>query len=187
MNYSLRQGLLLLTMSQVIPELKPCENGGVCHAPPRRIHEVMFFLAIYLVSIGTGGHKPALESFGADQFDDDHPAERKKKMSFFNWWNFGLCCGLVLGVTVIVYIQDHVGWAAADVILTAVMVVSIFVFVAGRPVYRFRKPTGSPLTPFLQVLVAAIANRNLPCPAGADQLYEDAKPGRRLLHTDRLR
>ncbi|RXH81330.1 hypothetical protein DVH24_006155 [Malus domestica] len=54
----------------------------------------------------TGGHKPALESFGADQFDDDHREERKQKMSFFNWWSFGLCCGLLLGVTVVVYVQD---------------------------------------------------------------------------------
>ncbi|KAL5740514.1 hypothetical protein ACOSP7_029397 [Xanthoceras sorbifolium] len=54
-----------------------------------------------------GGHKPSLESFGADQFDDDHIEERKKKMSFFNWWNFGLCSGLLLGVTVVIYVQDH--------------------------------------------------------------------------------
>ncbi|KAK4396189.1 protein NRT1/ PTR FAMILY 5.7 [Sesamum angolense] len=109
-----------------------------------------FFLAIYLISIGTGGHKPSLESFGADQFDDDHPGERKKKMSFFNWWNFGLCCGLLFGVTIIVYIQDHISWAAADVILTAVMAFTILIFCSGRPFYRFRKPTGSPLTPLLQ-------------------------------------
>ncbi|KAI3447723.1 hypothetical protein Pfo_004388 [Paulownia fortunei] len=183
-------GLLLLTMSRVIPGLKPCDIG-IC-PEPRRIHEIAFFLAIYLISIGTGGHKPSLESFGADQFDDDHPEERKKKMSFFNWWSFGLCCGLLLGVTVIVYIQDHVGWAAADIILTAVMASTVVIFCTGRPFYRFRKPTGSPLTPMLQVLVAAIAKRNLPYPSEPDQLYEvpksDKTQGTRLLfHTRKLK
>ncbi|PIN02258.1 H+/oligopeptide symporter [Handroanthus impetiginosus] len=182
-------GLLLLTMSRVVPGLQPC-NTAFC-PEPRKIHEIVFFLAIYLISIGTGGHKPSLESFGADQFDDDHPEERKKKMSFFNWWNFGLCCGLLLGVTVIVYIQDHKSWAAADVILTSVMALTIMIFCMGRPFYRFRKAMGSPVTPLLQVLVAAIAKRNLHYPSDPGQLYDvprsDKTQGRLLFHTNKLK
>lgn len=182
-------GLLILTMSGTIPDLKPCDTG-FCQKP-RRIHEVIFFLAIYLISIGTGGHKPSLESFGADQFDDDHPEERKKKMSFFNWWNFGLCCGLLLGVTIIVYIQDHISYAAADIILTTVLASCTVIFCIGRPFYRFKKPKGSPLTPLLQVLVAAIAKRNHAYPSESDQLYEDPisdkKQGRLLSHTNKLK
>ncbi|XP_073274862.1 protein NRT1/ PTR FAMILY 5.6-like [Primulina huaijiensis] len=182
-------GLLLLTMSGTIPHLKPCDTG-FCQKP-RRIHEVFFFLAIYLISIGTGGHKPSLESFGADQFDGDHPEERKKKMSFFNWWNFGLCCGLLLGVTIIVYIQDHIGYATADIILAAVLTSCTVIFCVGRPFYRFQKPKGSPLTPMLQVLVAAIAKRNLAYPSESDQLYEvpksDMKQGRLVSHTNKLK
>ncbi|KAL6534321.1 hypothetical protein OROHE_013246 [Orobanche hederae] len=139
----------------------------------------------------TGGHKPSLESFGADQFDDDHKEERRKKMSFFNWWNTGLCGGLLLGVTVIVYIQDHVGWAAADIILTIVMAFTVVIFWVGRPFYRFRKPTGSPLTPLLQVLAAAFAKRNLEYPSDTDRLYEVDKShmtrGRLLFHTNKFR
>ncbi|KAB2622051.1 protein NRT1/ PTR FAMILY 5.6-like [Pyrus ussuriensis x Pyrus communis] len=182
-------GLILLCMSWFLPSLRPCDTK-TCHEP-RKIHEVVFFLAIYLVSIGTGGHKPALESFGADQFDDDHREERKQKMSFFNWWNFGLCCGLLLGVTVVVYVQDHVSWGVADIVLTAVMAVSLAIFIIGRRNYRYRKPSGSPLTPMLQVLVAAIAKRSLPHPSDPAQLYEISKSdkvnGRLLCHTEKLK
>lgn len=184
-------GLILLTLSWFVPSLRACD-GNLCSAP-RKVHEIVFFLAIYLISIGTGGHKPSLESFGADQFDDDHSGERKKKMSYFNWWNFGLCCGLLLGVTVVVYVQDHVNWGTADIILTIVMAFSLIIFIIGRPVYRYRKPTGSPLTPMLQVLVAAVAKRNLPYPASSSDLYEVPKSekapgaGRLLCHTDRLK
>ncbi|XP_008240176.1 PREDICTED: protein NRT1/ PTR FAMILY 5.6 [Prunus mume] len=182
-------GLILLCMSWFVPSLRPCDTKS-CHGP-RKIHEVVFFLAIYLVSIGTGGHKPALESFGADQFDDDHPEERKQKMSYFNWWNFGLCCGLLLGVTLVVYVQDHVSWGIADIVLTAVMAVSLVIFIVGRTYYRYRKPTGSPLTPMLQVLVAAIAKRSLPHPSDPAQLYEIPKSekvhGRLLCHTKNLK
>lgn len=184
------QGLILLTMSALVPTFKACEksNNQVC-PEPRKIHEIIFFLAIYLISIGTGGHKPSLESFGADQFDDDHSKERTKKMSYFNWWNFGLCSGLLFGVTIIVYIQDHVGWGAADVILTAVMAVSVVVFVAGRPFYRYRRPSGSPLTPLLQVIVAAIRKRKVPYPSSPCLLHEFSKSahGRFLCHTPKFK
>ncbi|XP_027173824.1 protein NRT1/ PTR FAMILY 5.6-like [Coffea eugenioides] len=183
-------GLLLLTMSSTIPALKPCDNIGICLGP-RKVHEVIFFLGIYLISIATGGHKPSLESFGADQFDDNHPAERRHKMSFFNWWNFGLCCGLLLAVTLIVYVQEHVSWGMADIILTVVMASTIVIFCVGKPFYRYRRPSGSPFTPMLQVIVAAISKRKLSYPSNAGDLYEVSKfaetQGTLLCHTQRLK
>ncbi|KAK4800926.1 hypothetical protein SAY86_021413 [Trapa natans] len=184
------QGLILLALSWFIPSIKPCEGEELCHKP-RCIHEVVFFLAIYLVSIGTGGHKPALQSFGADQFDDDHTEERKSKMSYFSWWSLGLCSGLLVGVTVIVYIQDRVSWGAADILLTEVMALSLVIFAAGRPFYRYRVPTGSPLTPMLWVLVEALAKKNLPYPSDPSALYEaprsEKAEGRLLRHTGKLK
>lgn len=177
-------------MSQFIPSLKPFDNQTSHSHRPRKIHEVVFFLALYLISVGTGGHKPCLESFGADQFDDDHLEERKKKMSYFNWWNFALCCGLVLGVTVIAYVQENVSWGVAALILTITMATTIVTFSMGKPCYRYRIPEGSPLTPMLQVLVAAIRKRNLPAPSNPALLYEVPKSesqGRLLCHTSRLR
>lgn len=158
---------------------------------PTKIHEVVFYLGLYCVSLGTGGHKPCLESFGADQFDDNHPLERKKKMSYFNWWNFALCSGLLVGVTVIVYVDENVGYGASYLILTLCMALTILTFYAGKAFYRYRLPEGSPLTPMLQVLVAAIAKRNLPLPSNPDLLYEVPKShkskGRLLSHTNKLR
>ncbi|XP_022978121.1 protein NRT1/ PTR FAMILY 5.6-like [Cucurbita maxima] len=186
-------GLTLLTMSAFVPSFKPCGGNDQVCSEARKSHEIIFFLAIYMISIGTGGHKPSLESFGADQFDDDHSEERKKKMSYFNWWNFGLCSGLLFGVTIIVYIQDHFGWGTADVILTAVLVVSVVIFIAGRPFYRYRKPSGSPLTPLLQVVVASIRKRKLPLPSNPSLLHEfprtanNAAHGRFLCHTQNLK
>lgn len=180
-------GLSLLTMSQFIPSLKPCDVGGCEKA--RKIHEVAFFLAMYSISLGTGGHKPCLQSFGADQFDDDHAEERKKKLSYFNWWNIAVCCGLFLGVTVIVYIEDNMSWGVAILILTITMAVTVATFYMGKPYYRYRLPEGSGSTSMLQVLVAAIRKRKLPSPSNPALLYEVPNykiQGRLLGHTDRL-
>ncbi|XP_068669445.1 protein NRT1/ PTR FAMILY 5.7-like [Aristolochia californica] len=182
-------GLGLLTMSHFVPSLKSCEEDQ-CQRP-RKVHEIVFFVAMYMISVGTGGHKPSLESFGADQFDDAHPVERKQRMSYFNWWSFGLCSGLVLGVTVVVYVQDFVSWGGGDVIIIAVMAVSTVIFLIGRPFYRYRVPKGNPLTPMAQVLVAAFVKRRLPHPSNLAQLYEVhiAERGSRSLldHTNKLR
>lgn len=174
-------------MSQFIPSLKPCDVGWCEKA--RKIHEVAFFLAMYSISLGTGGHKPCLQSFGADQFDDDHAEERKKKLSYFNWWNIAVCCGLFLGVTVIVYIEDNMSWGVAILILTITMVVTVATFYMGKPYYRYRLPEGSGSTSMLQVLVAAIRKRKLPSPSNPALLYEVPNykiQGRLLGHTDRL-
>ncbi|KAJ9541792.1 hypothetical protein OSB04_028298 [Centaurea solstitialis] len=179
-------GLGILTMSQFIPSWKPCGVARCVH--PRRVHELIFFIGIYLISLGTGGHKPSLESFGADQFDDDNLEERKGKMSFFNWWNAALCCGLVLGVTVVAYVQDNFNWGFANLILTVTMIISIIIFILGKQFYRYHVPQGSPLTPILQVLVAAMMKRKLMHPSNPYLLYEVPNTNRRLLcHTNKLR
>ncbi|KAH9602819.1 hypothetical protein KSS87_004887 [Heliosperma pusillum] len=173
-------------MAEYIPSLKPCttcEHGN-------KKHEVLFYLAIYLVSFATGGYKPCLQSFGADQFDENNAKERRQKMSFFNWWNISLCCGIFFGVTLIVYMQDNVAWGLGFLILAITMAVSLLVFICGRPFYRYKNsPLGSPLTTLLQVFVAAFVKRNLPSPSDPSFLYEvSMSPDKSSLsHTDRLR
>ncbi|KAI3721243.1 hypothetical protein L2E82_32249 [Cichorium intybus] len=171
-------GLGILTMSQFIPWFKPSKEI---------VHKLIFFIGIYMLSLGSGGIKPSLESFGADQFDDDNLEERKGKMSFFNWWNAALCSGLLLGVTVLVYLQDRISWGFAYLILTITMAITILIFYLGKPFYRYRVPQGSPLTPIVQVLVAAFIKRKLPHPSTPDLLYEVPESGRLLNHTNKLR
>lgn len=117
-------------------------------------------------------------------------------MSFFNMWSFTLGCGLLLGVTVIAYIQDNVSWGVAFIVLTSAMAITTAVFYLGRPCYRYNPSGGSPLTPMLRVLVAAIAKRNLPYPPNPSDLFggdqsqctEPTKDNKKILsHTTKLR
>jgi len=106
----------MLTMSQFIPSLKPFNNE--IYDQQSKVHEVVFFLALYSMALGIGGLRSCVQTFGADQFDDDYLEERQKKTSFFNWCTFTQSSAFLLGTTVVVCVQDFVGWGVACLALT---------------------------------------------------------------------
>jgi len=184
-------GLVLLTLSVSLSALKPAscpKTNSTCISmnKPTATQHIVFFLALYLISIGTGGHKPSLQSFGADQFDEEDKTEKLKKASFFNWWYCGLCGGVLTAVTVVVYVQDHVNFGVGFGIPTVAMAISIPIFIYGTPYYRHVVPGGSPVTRIAQVFVAAIRNRNKRLPSETGLFHENwdveaRKSGQRLL------
>ncbi|XP_049375235.1 protein NRT1/ PTR FAMILY 8.1-like [Solanum verrucosum] len=72
-------GMTVLTLSASIHGLKPpCDHdNNSCH--PKGLQIGIFYLGLYLIALGTGGIKPCVSSFGADQFDDSDETEKKKK------------------------------------------------------------------------------------------------------------
>ncbi|KAJ6297064.1 hypothetical protein OIU77_006226 [Salix suchowensis] len=102
-------GMILLTMAVSFKFMKPSCTNGVCgKASPLQI--ALFYSALYIVAIGAGGTKPNISTFGADQFDDFNPQEKKLKVSFFNWWMFSSFLGALFATLCLVYIQENLGW-----------------------------------------------------------------------------
>ncbi|KAL0378313.1 UNVERIFIED_CONTAM: protein NRT1/ PTR FAMILY 8.1 [Sesamum radiatum] len=82
-------GMMLLTLSASVPGLRPtCYKKDECYATNSQT--AVFSLALYLVALGSGGMKPCVSSYGADQFDDADEVEKDHKSSFFNWLYFSL-------------------------------------------------------------------------------------------------
>ncbi|KAI8022387.1 Protein NRT1/ PTR FAMILY 3.1 [Camellia lanceoleosa] len=80
---------------------------------------------------------------------------------------------MLVAVTVIVYIQDYVGWGWGLGVPSIAMFLSIVAFVVGYPLYRNLDPAGSPFTRLLQVCVAAFRKRNLDMVSDPKLLYEN--------------
>lgn len=76
------QGMCTLTLSASVPALNPAECLGSVCPPATPAQYAVFFFGLYLIALGTGGIKPCISSFGADQFDDTDPLERIKKGPF---------------------------------------------------------------------------------------------------------
>ncbi|KAI7756917.1 hypothetical protein M8C21_016911 [Ambrosia artemisiifolia] len=188
-------GMCTLTVSASVPSLKPVEcvgyNTNCPSATPSQY--AFFFTGLYLIALGTGGIKPCVSSFGADQFDDTDSKERVSKGSFFNWFYFSINIGALISSSLIVWIQDNKGWGLGFGIPALFMGVAIISFFLGTPLYRFQKPGGSPITRMCQVLVASFRKWNLPLPIDASLLYETPdklsaiKGSRKLVHTDELK
>ncbi|PIA54969.1 hypothetical protein AQUCO_00800009v1 [Aquilegia coerulea] len=128
---------------------------------PLEFRPVPFFLSLYMIAIGNGGHKPCLQTFGADQFSENNLEEIKAKSAFFNWWYFGICFGASAGMLIIFYVQDYIGWVAGFVISAVAMAVGLVIFLLGKRSYRQHIPSGSPLTRIMQVFAGAICKHHL--------------------------
>ena len=72
---------------------------------PTHYREAVFFIALYILAFGEGGHKPCVQTFAADQFDEEKPEEKAAKSSFFNWWYLGIVAGASSAVLLVIYIQ----------------------------------------------------------------------------------
>ncbi|KAL2321079.1 hypothetical protein Fmac_030048 [Flemingia macrophylla] len=137
------------------------------------IASVIYFLLINVIILaGTGGTKPNISTMGADQFDEFEPKERSQKLSFYNWWVFNILIGTISAQTLLVYIQDRVGFGLGYGIPTIGLALSILVFLLGTPLYRHRLPSGSPLTRMVQVLVAAMRKWKIKVPDNLNELHE---------------
>lgn len=126
---------------------------------------LLFFFSLYLVAIGQSGHKPCVQAFGADQFDEKDTKEKRDRSSFFNWWYLSMSAGICLAIVVVVYIQEAVGWALGFGIPCVFMVISLVLFVLGRRSYRYSKSRqGKKTNPFTRigrVFLVAFKNRRL--------------------------
>lgn len=186
-------GMISLTVSAVLPRLRPppCTGNMVCEEATSSQLAVLY-ASLLLTAIGSGGIRPCVVAFGAEQFDETNPKEKTRIYNFFNWYYFGMGVSILAAVTVIVYIQENIGWGWGLGIPAVAMAISIIAFVAGFPMYRHFEPCGSPFTRLVQVIVAAFRKRKLSI-EDPSLLYENEEldasisPSGLLLHTNHLK
>lgn len=128
---------------------------------PHKYRIPIFLTALYITAVGEGGHKPCVQTFAADQFDEDTAEQKKAKSSFFNWWFLGIVIGATTAVLVVVYVEDNVSWTVGFAIPTVVVGAALAVFVLGSRMYRKERPVGSPFTRVAQVVVSAVRKRRV--------------------------
>lgn len=157
----------MLTVSTAAWMLRP---AATCASGPAQLFVV--FLALFLTAVGTGGLKSSVSGFGSDSGDDlfdvtGRGEESSQMTAFFNWFLFFISLGSLLGIIVLVYVQDIVnrpgGRAAA---IAAALVV---ILADTHSMNRFNKMARTPLThsppPPPQPRATAASASPLTCPS----------------------
>ncbi|XP_004308589.1 PREDICTED: protein NRT1/ PTR FAMILY 5.4-like [Fragaria vesca subsp. vesca] len=125
---------------------------------PRHYREGAYFVALYILAVGEGGHKPCVQTFAADQFDEETDEDKEVKSSFFNWWYLAIVFTAIVATLGIIYIQDDVSWVLSYGVLAVIIAVGLVLFLLGMQRYRYQDNLlvgASPLTMVAQVFVAA--------------------------------
>ncbi|KAJ3671495.1 hypothetical protein LUZ60_007574 [Juncus effusus] len=155
----------LLALQAHIKSLRPppCD---INHSPNdctevQGFNSALFFTSLYLVTFADGCLRGSVASLGGDQFDSDDLIESRSKISFFNWYTFSISFGALMGLSVVVWVENNRGWDVGFAVCALLVLVGLVVSVCGLPFYRNRIPTGSPVTRILQVFVASYRKRKL--------------------------
>ncbi|CAK7337388.1 unnamed protein product [Dovyalis caffra] len=181
-------GTGMLSILTKLPHLHPppCHSTSYSCIQANGFQMGIFYLALYLIALGTGGLKSSVSGFGTDQFDEENEKEKSHMAYFFNRFFFFISIGTLMAVTVLVYIQDEVGRSWAYGICSVSMFIAIFVFLSGTRQYRYKRSSGSPIVHIFQVIVAALRKRKMDLPYSITLLYEDTPEASRIQHTDQF-
>lgn len=157
-----------------------CKNNDNSACSPPSFEVVFFFFSLYLIAFGQGGHKPCVQAFGADQFDEKDEVELKAKSSFFNWWYFSMNGGILAAILVLSYIQEYISWELGFGIPCIAMCSALVVFLLGSLTYRFHINSDE-RNPFVRIgWVFVRAARNWKATLVAASVEEKAHEGTKL-------
>ncbi|KAI3945134.1 hypothetical protein MKW92_039541 [Papaver armeniacum] len=170
-------GIVQLWLTAMFPQMKPkpCDLSlNVCDS--------------------AGCIRPCSIAFGADQLPKkDDPAKNEEILqTYFNFYYATIGISTLIALTVIVYIQDHMGWKVGFAVPAMLMFLSALFFFLGNSFYIKVKASTSLFTGFAKVFVAAWRNRRLylalaPQTINSDEFYYYCKDLKLVAPSNNLR
>ncbi|CAN1838019.1 Protein NRT1/ PTR FAMILY 1.1 [Linum perenne] len=180
------QGTIVLWLTAILPQLRPppCDQLSItnCGTPATITQLAILYTSLGLISLGAGCLMPCSMAFGADQLDHkDNPNNERALQGFFNWYYATGGVATLLGVTVLVYIQDSYGWGVGLAVPAFLVLFSTLLFLLPSSIYVKHEARGSLLVGCFRVLVAAIRKQgsynNVKDEQLTQRLHEDLDDG----------
>jgi len=134
-------------------------EGGIPNFPNQPIS----FLGIALIALGTGGIKPCVVSFGADQFKV--PEQAKQMATYFAMFYASINLGSMVSTIATPYLRrvecmgDNSCFSLAFGLPAVLMIIAIFFFWFGRNSYKTQIPEKNIVTLFFRASWHALMQR----------------------------
>ncbi|RZC34281.1 peptide transporter family 1-like, partial [Asbolus verrucosus] len=127
-------------------------------AEPVGLPQIPFsMIGLLLIAVGTGGIKPCVSAFGGDQFV--LPQQEIQLAAFFSMFYFAINAGSLISTFLTPVLREDVKcfgenscYPLAFAVPGVLMVVSIVIFAAGKPLYKIRKPEGNVVVQVLKCI-----------------------------------
>ncbi|KAJ0932033.1 putative proton-dependent oligopeptide transporter family, major facilitator superfamily [Helianthus annuus] len=181
-------GMTSLWLTAVLPPLTPssCNEPDTSCNPPTPTQLAFLFSCFILLSIGSGCIRPCSIAFGADQLKH-HPTLNNQRLidSYFNWYYASTATSAIVAFSVMVYIQEQLGWQVEFAVAVLIMLCSTFMFLLGSSLYFKVKASESLFSGLIQVLFVAFKNRRIRLLH--DDCYNHSEQADQVELTDNLR
>ncbi|WOH16283.1 hypothetical protein DCAR_0935833 [Daucus carota subsp. sativus] len=184
-------GMALFWSTSMIPQARPppCIDSSISCSSPTAVQVYVLCLSLGLMSIGAGGIRSSSLAFGVDQLSgqDNHKSESALK-KYYAWYYASIVLGVIIALSCVTYIQDHLGWKIGFAVPVVLMFVSALSFFLATPFYIKLQNKTSLLTDFLQVIVASFRNRHLTVsPDSTTTEYHNKKGSEMVVPSNKLR
>ncbi|GJM92426.1 hypothetical protein PR202_ga08900 [Eleusine coracana subsp. coracana] len=151
--YLLGLGILTVSSTQTEAASAPSSAGLA-----------FFYIALYLIALAQGFHRPCAQALGADQFAPSHsdsdPSSHASRSSFFNWYHFAIAWGYAVSLLALSYVEDNIGWTVGFGASWVIMVLCLAVFLIGARTYRAeQRVDGTPFVEAVRAWAASIFRR----------------------------
>ena len=125
------------------------------------------YLGLFFIAVGTGGIKPCVSAFGADQFAGEYgrrvskPQVEKEVSQFFHLFYLSINIGSVASFILSPLFRTYIGYWMAFGMPAIFLCIATFVFWSGRADYLKFPAQGSVLTPMITALRTGYSRRSL--------------------------
>nr|XP_022904377.1 peptide transporter family 1-like [Onthophagus taurus] len=157
-------------------------------APPVDMDtEVFSLIGLFLIAVGTGGIKPCVAAFGGDQFK--LPEQALHLAKFFSLFYFAINAGSLLSTIITPLVResscfnDDTCFTGSFGLPAGLMLISLVIFVIGKPSYIIRKPEGNMVIKVSKCIGSAISEKRKSSGSKEHWLdYAEAKHGTKLVN-----
>lgn len=177
-------GMILLWSTTMIPQARPppCIGSSTSCSSSTAFQVIFLCFSFGLMSIGAGGIRSSSLAFGADQLIKPGNLKGVAALeSYFGWYYACASLAVVISLTCVVYIQDHLGWEIGFGVPVVLMFLSALSFFLTSTFYIKLKDKTSLHTGFVQVIVAAYKNRHFPLASDRTSMVYHHKKGSSLV------